>query len=374
MIQRNNPALSVPKRAFGHTGVKISKLCLGGGSFGRTDSHALLDEALRAGVDCWEIVSFTGKVYRDYFKKNPGTREKVFLSGKVYSTDPMIMQEQLNNLLKENEISLIDFLAVHPVDDIKALDNDVRKWVEKVKEEKKIRFFGFCTHKNMDTCLSGAAKLGWIDGIQTFYNYRMQHVKSMEDALQECHEQGIGIFAVKSMGFSVRKKDGLQKLAPERKLDALLTGQNLSFEQAKLKAVWRNPALTSICSLMPDPAILHANAAAAGDERPLDPDIVKSLSDYADGTGKYFCRRCSACETAGADKMPIVDIMEMLMYSRRYGLTELVAKRFAQMPGEIRSKITHSDYSGAEKLCPQKIPIAQLMKEAYWELSQDQKE
>ena len=134
MIQKINKDLYVPKRAFGHTGAKISKLCLGGGSFGSTDSQVFLDEALRLGVDCWEIVSFTGKVYSEYFIKNPGIREKVFLSGKVYSTDPIVMQEQLNKVLKMSGTTFIDFLAIHQIDDIKALNNDVRKWVEKVKK------------------------------------------------------------------------------------------------------------------------------------------------------------------------------------------------------------------------------------------------
>ena len=95
-------------------------------------------------------------------------------------------------------------IAIHAVENINVLTDQVRRWVEKVKKEKKIRFFGFCTHKNMDNCLNGASELGWIDGIQTFYNYRMQKVKSMEDALQRCHEKGIGIFTVKSMGLCVQ--------------------------------------------------------------------------------------------------------------------------------------------------------------------------
>ena len=371
MMKNTGKDLIVPNRAFGNTGIKISKLCLGGGSFGSIDNQAFLDEALRLGVDCWEIVSFIGNVYGEYFKKKPRIRERVFLSGKVYSTDPAVMQEQLNNVLKENETSFIDFLAIHSVDDIKALNNDVRKWVEKAKKEKKIRFFGFCTHKNMDTCLSGASKLGWIDGIQTFYNYRMQGVKSMEDALQKCQEKGIGIFAVKSMGFSVQKKTELQKLPTKEKLDSLLTGHNISFEQLKLRALWQNPFLTSICSLMPNSAILHSNVSAAMDENPLNPEILNLLVDYANSTGKYFCCRCGACETTNADKIPIFDIMEMLMYSRGYGVKNWVAQRFALMPSEVKSKIISSDYSSAEKICPQKMPITQLMKEAYFELHKE---
>jgi hypothetical protein len=371
MMKKNNTDFIVPKREFGNTGIKISKLCLGGGSFGGTDSQIILDEALKYGVDCWEIVSFTGKVYCEYFKKSPGIRENVFLSGKVYSTDPIVMQEQLNMILKDNEISFIDFLAIHPVDDTKALTNDVRKWVEKVKKEKKIRFFGFCTHKNMDTCLSSASKLGWIDGIQTFYNYRMQSVKSMEDALQKCHEKGIGIFAVKSMGLSVQKKTENQKLPSKEKLDSLLTGYNISFEQIKLRAIWQNPFLTSICSLMPNSAILQSNVLAAIDENPLKSEIAKLLVDYANTTGKYFCRRCGICETTNTDRIPIFNIMEMLMYSRGYGMTDLVAQMFAGLPSEIQSKIASSDYSSAEKICPQKIPITKLMKEAYLELHKE---
>ncbi|ACV63544.1 aldo/keto reductase [Desulfofarcimen acetoxidans DSM 771] len=371
MMQKNNMDFIVPKRAFGNTGVKISKLCLGGGSFGSADSQALLDEALKYGVDCWEIVSFTGKVYAKYFQGKPEIRERVFLSGKVYSTDPVVMQKQLDKVLKENETSFIDFLAIHSVDDIKMLNNDVRKWVEKVKKEKKIRFFGFCTHKNMDNCLSGASELGWIDGIQTFYNYRMQSIKSMEEALQKCHGKGIGIFAVKSMGFCVQKKAELQKLPSKEKIDSLLTGHNISFEQSKLRAIWQNPSLTSICSLMPNSAILQSNVLAAIDKNPLNPEILRLLLDYANATGKYFCRRCGACETTNTDKIPIFDIMEMLMYSRGYGRQDLAAQRFAQMPSGIQSKIDSSDYSIAEKICPQKMPITRLMKEAYLELQKE---
>lgn len=370
MTQKNSADTIMPKRAFGNTGVKISKLCLGGGSFGKVDSQAFLDEALRLGIDCWEIVSFTGNVYGEFFKNNPGMRKKVFLSSKVYSTDPLVMQEQLNKVLKENETSFIDFLAVHSVDNINALNNDVRKWAEKVKKEKKIRFFGFCTHKNMNECLSNGAELGWIDGIQTVYNYRLQRVKSMEDALQKCHENGVGIFAIKSMGLSVHQKTEPNKPSLYKEnLYSLLAGHDMSFEQAKLKAIWQNPNLTSICSLMPNRSILQSNVSAAMDEPPLNSEIMKLLADHADRTGKFYCRRCDICETANSDKIPIFNIMEMLMYSRRYGGRDKVTKMFAQIPIEIRSKINSSDYSNAEKKCPQKMPIAKLMKEAYLELN-----
>jgi len=363
----------VPKRAFGKTGVKISKLCLGGGSFPVTDGRAFLDEALGHGVDCWEIVSFlSGDVYNEYFKTYPERREKVFLTAKVYSTEPAVMQGQLNRALIENGTHYIDFLAIHPVDDIAVLTDDVRIWVDKAKREKKIRFFGFCTHKNMDNCLNGAAELGWIDGIQTVYNYRFQNIKSMEDAMQRCHEKGIGIFNVKSMGLTVQRKDELQQPPiNEERFNALLTLHGISFEQVKLRAIWQNPNLTSICSLMPSSTILRSNVSAAVDERPLDVEIKRLLTDYAEITGKYFCRRCGVCDSVNADSIPIFNIMEMLMYARGYTAKEknMIAKKFEQIPVEIRSRIIGSDYSEAEKRCPQKMQIARLMKEACTEFN-----
>lgn len=158
----------VPKRPFGDTGISFSKLCLGGFSVMGTDSRFLLDEALRYGIDCWEFTSFTGRAFGDYFKTHPGIRERVFLSGKTKSTAPAVMQEELDRALAENETSVIDFFAVHGVDDVEVLTDDVRRWAEKAKKEGKIRFFGFCTHKRVESCLDGAAELGWIDGIQAF--------------------------------------------------------------------------------------------------------------------------------------------------------------------------------------------------------------
>ncbi len=370
-MQNSNSNLIVPRREFGNSGVEISKLCLGGGSFVSRDHQTLLDKALESGVDCWEIVSFTGNAYKDYFVENPGVREKVFLSGKVFSTDPVIMDEQLNNALKDNGTEMIDFLAIHQINDINALNNDVRKWAERAKKENKIRFFGFCTHKNMANCLNGAATLGWIDGIQTFYNYRMRNIEQMEDAIQRCNKKGIGIFAVKSMGFSVQRKEELQKLPIKAQLDSLLPRHNISFEQLKLKAIWENPFLTSICSLMPDSAILKSNVSAAIDENPLNPELAELLRDYAKSTGMYFCSRCGTCDTTNTNKISIFGIMEMLMYSRGYDIKDMIAKNFAQIPDEIQSMIANSDYSSAEESCQQKMPITRLMKEAYMELHKD---
>jgi len=51
-----------------------------------------------------------------------------------------------------------------------------------VKADKKIRFFGFATHANMENCLQESARLGWIDGIMFKYDFHLMHTDAMKSA------------------------------------------------------------------------------------------------------------------------------------------------------------------------------------------------
>jgi len=52
-----------------------------------------------------------------------------------------------------------------------------------------------------------------------------------------------------------------------------------------------------------------------------------------------------------------------------YGRKDLATKLFAMIPAGLRDKIPEADYSHAESKCPQRMPIAQLMREAHEELN-----
>ena len=80
----------------------------------------------------------------------------------------------------------------------KQLTKAVKAWAEKAKADGKIRFFGFSTHKNMEASLLEGAKLGWIDGIMTTYNYRLMNTDDMKRAVEACTKAGIGLTAMKT--------------------------------------------------------------------------------------------------------------------------------------------------------------------------------
>ncbi len=63
-------------------------------------------------------------------------------------------------------------------------------------------------------------------------------------------------------------------------------------------------------------------------------------------------------------RVPIGDVMRALMYERSYGDSRLAEETFAKLPAVIRRKIASFDYAAAERVCPNRLPIAQLMREA----------
>jgi hypothetical protein len=237
----------------------------------------------------------------------------------------------------------------------------LKAWVEKAKADKKIRFFGFATHANMENCLQESAKLGWIDGIMFKYDFRLMHTDAMKSAVDAATKAGIGLIAMKTQGKG--------QLGTETEADLKLGGhfiqRGFTQQQAKIKAVWENPQITTICSQMPNTTILSANIAAALDKTSLTAADHAALREYAEATQSRHCAGCTRfCETAPGHQAPVGDVMRCLMYHRSYGNRELARTVFRQLPETVRRSLAGFDYTAAERACPHGLPIAQMMREA----------
>ena len=167
----------------------------------------------------------------------------------------------------------------------KELTDAVKVWAEKAKTEGKIRFFGFSAHKNMENSLLAAAKLGWIDGIMMSYNYRLMQKDQMKRAVDACVNAGIGLTAMKTQGGGQVKTN----TETELELAGRFIEKGYTDAQAKLKAVWGNPDIASICSQMPNMSILMANTAAAMDKTKLSSADKNLLQQYARQTHSDYC-------------------------------------------------------------------------------------
>jgi predicted aldo/keto reductase-like oxidoreductase len=223
----------------------------------------------------------------------------------------------------------------------------------------------------VEKCLIGAAKLGWVDGIMLSYNFRTMRTDTMKKAVNACVKAGIGLTAMKTQAtgwWSFTEK--ITPNAAEQDLFNQLQKKGLTIEQAKLKAVWEDRRIASICSYMPNMTILKANVTAALDKTRLTSHDNSFLNQYAYETASNYCSGCaSVCETEIDNEAPISDVMRYLMYSRCYGEPERAKLAFNALPPKVRKHMTNIDYKKAEQKCPQSMKIGKLMHEAVTELS-----
>ncbi len=364
-VQKGPQAAQITVRPFGKTGVNVSMLALGG-MFDISSNQLLLKQALKWGVTYWDTADCyeggNGEVgFGQFLKKYPETRKTIFLVTKSDRRDPKGLSELLEQSLRKLNTDYIDLYFVHGTKNAGELNNDTKAWAEKAKSQGKIKFFGFSAHSNMEDQMQAASKLGWIDGLMVSYNFRLMRTDKMRAAVDACTKAGIGITAMKTQG------GGQVSVESEAELEMAgrFLKQGFTDAQAKLKAIWENPHIASICSQMPNMSLLMSNVAAAHDRTKLTAADIESMDLYAAQTRTGYCAGCTAiCEPAVSAPVPVGDIMRSLMYYNSYGDVELARATFSKIPPEIRDGMAGADYSRAEALCPQNLRIGELVKKA----------
>jgi uncharacterized protein len=358
-------AQSVPKRKLGKTGVEVSALCLGG-MFDTLNNQLLLRQAYNWGITYWDTAEGYGGGLSEegmgrFFTRSPDVRKDIFLVTKSRPAAPANLTEALEGSLKRLHTDHVESFFCHGVSDLNELGEPIKEWAGQMKKASKIKFFGFATHTNMEDCLLAAAKKDWIDLIMFTYNFRLMETPKMKEAVAACVSAGIGLVAMKSQGGGPVKTDSEAEL----KMAGRFLERGFTDKQAKLKAIWENPNIASICSQMPSLTILSANVAASRDLTALADADLELLNKFAMETGTGYCAGCGRiCQEAVGGVVPVNDVMRCLMYYRDYGDRDLAREVYAGLFEEVRSQLTELDYTKAERACPQGLAIARLMREA----------
>jgi predicted aldo/keto reductase-like oxidoreductase len=361
---------TVPTRPFGKTGIDVPILGFGG-SLDTSLSLLVLRQAFKWGVTYWDTANtyMGGKSEKGigkYIEKYPEDRKRMFLVTKSHEWTLSGLSRDLDLSLERMKTDYVDLFFLHAVSSIGDLDNETKVWAGKKKAMGKIRFFGFSTHTNMEACMLGASKLGWIDAIMMRYNFRLMHTDDMKRAVEACTQAGIGLTAMKTQGGGQVTTDNDTEL----KLIGSFLQKGFTDAQAKLKAVWSNPDISCLCSEMPNITILMSNVAAALDKTKLSVQDLKLFGQYAQETRSNYCTGCAdICESSIQGNIPVSDVMRCLMYARGYGNHQRGKNRFQKIPEMIRRQMILTDYSLAEQRCPQQMAIGKLIREAVKEFS-----
>ncbi len=364
--------VKVPTRPFGKSGIDVSILSLGG-MFDISANQIMLKQALRWGVTYWDTAdcynSGSEAGIGKYFARYPREREKVFLVSKSDAREPDGISRLLDRSLERMNTSYIDLYFIHGISSIEELDDRTRRWAAAAKAQKKIRLFGFSTHSNMEQLLFDAAKLDYIDGIMMTYNYRNMQTKQMSAAVDACVKAGIGLTAMKTQAERSWFNFGKESKLGDELADRFMK-KGLSHEQARLKAVWTDPRISSLCSQMTSMNLLKANVAAAVNPVTLSSTDMQLLKQYAQETSDQYCAGCGhICEASINHRVPISDIMRYHMYCQSYGCADWAKTRFGALTPKVRRRLKSTDFSAAEARCPQQMPIARLMRQALEDFS-----
>jgi predicted aldo/keto reductase-like oxidoreductase len=359
------PQEPMPRRAFGRSGIMVSTLSLGG-MFDILNNRLMLAKALDWGINYWDTAEWYGGGRSEegigrWFARNSQTRKQVFLVTKLSTRRGGDFTPRLEESLKRLHTDYVDLFFVHGIRGINEMEASLESWAKAMKKAGKIRLFGFSTHSNMEECLEGAAKLPWIDGIMFTYNYRLMHEPRMKKAVEACYRAGIGLTAMKTMGGGPVKSDSESEI----EMAGRFMQKGFTDHQAKLMAVWHDKRIASICSQMPNLTIMATNAVAAVDQTRLSKSDRALLAQYAEETSGDYCAGCERlCSEVLANRVPINDVMRCLMYSHSYQDLGLARSTFETLPAQTRELLAQLDFSEAERSCPRKLPIGQLMREA----------
>ena len=356
----------IPKRKLGKSDVKIPILCLGG-MFDIPENQIVLQKAIDWGVTYWDTAhSYNGGKSETgigkFLKNNPEMRQKLFIATKASGAETAdAIEKRLQTSLSRMNTGYIDlYYGVHGLSDPEQLTEELKAWAKSAKERKLIRFFGFTTHSNMEKCIARAAELDWIDGIMTTYNFRQMQRPEMISAVEAAHKAGIGLVAMKTQAAGQEFKT-----EEDKKLAGHFLEKGFTSHQVNLKAVWQDEKISSICSQMPNIAILVSNVAAALDKTKLTASDVQFLREFAQVTCSGYCAGCAEICSSATPEMPYIsEVMRYMMYYNSYGQKDRARELFAKLPAGVRGKIASVDYSFAQSRCPQSVPIAKIMKKA----------
>jgi aryl-alcohol dehydrogenase-like predicted oxidoreductase len=212
---------SMPYRALGRTGVKVSALGLGGSHIGSpklssSEAVRIIRAALDGGLtfmdNSWDYNDGNSEKRLGKALKN-GYRAKAFVMTKVDGRNKAAATRQLHESLKRLGVDEIDLLQHHEVirfddvDRIFAAGGAMEAFVA-ARAAGKIRFIGFTGHKDPNVhlyMLETAKRHGFrFDTVQMPLNLLDTHYRSFERmVLPTLVAAGIGVLGMKSMGSGV---------------------------------------------------------------------------------------------------------------------------------------------------------------------------
>jgi len=326
-------------RVLGKTGLKISRIGLGGIPIQRIDAEGtrtLLHQLMDAGVNYIDTArGYTvSEEYLGYGLE--GIRDKFILATKSMARTREAMAKDIDISLGNLRCDHIELYQIHnpsPAQFEQVMgEGGALEALLEAKAQGKIGHIGVTAHSL--EVFEKALEQDWVETIMFPYNIVETHGEAL---IRKCAEKNIGFVDMKP-----------------------LAGGAIEDAALAMRFLVNNPDVTVVIPGMADAKEVEVNLTAAADLSPLTAEEQQKVEAIRTALGTQFCRRCNYCApcTVGIN-IPSVFVFQG--YLERYGLADWAKDRYNAMPVKASACV---DCGACEGRCPYNLPIRQMLKDA----------
>jgi predicted aldo/keto reductase-like oxidoreductase len=310
-------------RTLGKTGIKLPIV-----SMGTYDATGVAEEALRAGIKHIDTSA-------DY---NEGNDEKMF--GRLFqgrprdsfvigtsigmwkyrsaeqvkaAISPEALEKTFHESLERLQLDFIDIYYLGGIQHKEIMEYEpYLKTLEKLKQSGKAKFFGVTTHANEPEIIRLATDIDVFDVVLTRYNFRVNHLEELNQAVQYAADKGMGVVAMKTQAGVYWDNDTKQEMInPKAALKWALQNENIHTAIPSFRNV---DQLYEAMSVMEDLSLT--------DQEKIDLKLDSGPPRSATG---LFCSHCNECIQQCPHDLDIPTFMRAYMYA--YGHEQLLKAR-----------------------------------------------
>jgi len=352
------PSGDIIYRTLGRTGLKLPIVSMG---VMNAFNAEVVEESYKRGVRMFDTAWYyqggrNEQMVGDVINKL-GVRDDVIIGTKIllsgFRLDPerakSMFLQRFDQSLQRLQTDYVDILYLHDVQNVEQITNPgVIEAFAQLKAQKKIRFAGVSSHKNMMVILEEMMTSDFWDVALVPFNFAMADDQKLIETYQKAANKGMGLVVMKTQA-------GVSWWRAQYQRDEAVRG-TLN-HTAMLKWALRHeifatavPGYTTFEHMQEDFSVAYGLEYTQEEQQFLNDKEVK----YASG----FCRQCEQCLPSCAKGVDIPSLMRTAMYAYQYNNMEHAAATY-QTIAQQQNLTQCRTCSSCTAACAHTVPIAQ---------------